>query len=134
MTDRKLNFLLIEDDSKTLERLKFDLNALELSDEVFTAENGNIGLDVYMRATEAGTKIDVIITDIVMPECNGIEFLQKFREKFDPEMKQAIIMLTSKSDKNLVLKSINFGVSQYLLKPWNHQGIMQKILAVLDEG
>jgi YesN/AraC family two-component response regulator len=133
MSDKKYNFLLVEDDVKTLDRLKFDLNALELSNEIFTAENGLKGLDVYKRTIESGLEIDIIISDIVMPECNGIEFLQKFREQFDPQMQQAIIMLTSKSDKSLVLKAINFGVSQYLLKPWNHQGLMQKVLAVIGD-
>jgi two-component system chemotaxis response regulator CheY len=129
----KMNILLIEDDQKTMEALKHDLVMLGIADEVFHAGNGEIALAQYNELVSAKKEVGLIICDIVMPVCNGIEFLEKFRDEFDPENKQPIVMLTSKSDKSLVLKAINFGVSQYLLKPWNQQGLMQKIMAALEE-
>jgi YesN/AraC family two-component response regulator len=130
----KLNLLLIDDDQKTLEMLKRDLNELNLANNILTASNGDEAMVEYTKAQKEGLKIDVIISDIVMPVCNGVEFLEKFREKFDPDHQVNIIMLTSKSDKSLVLKTISFGVNHYLLKPWSQQSLMQKIMLVLSNN
>lgn len=130
--DTKLNVLLIDDDAKTIELLKRDLNELGIADNIYTACNGQEALTEYLNATKNSDNIDVIFSDIVMPVCNGIEFLEQFREKFDPDQKKNIIMLTSKSDKSLVLKAISFGVHHYLLKPWSQQSLMQKIMIALS--
>lgn len=130
----KLNFLLIDDDQKTLEMLKRDLNELSLANNILTAQNGQLALAQYVKANQENINIDIILCDIVMPVCNGIEFLEKFREKYDPDNKVNIIMLTSKSDKSLVLKTISFGVNHYLLKPWSQQSIMQKVMLVLNKS
>jgi len=127
----KLNFLLIDDDNKTLELLKRDLNELGIAKNIYTASNGDEAIKEYSKTLKDGEEIDLIFSDIVMPVCNGIEFLEKFREKFDPDHKKNIIMLTSKSDKSLVLKTIGFGVNHYLLKPWNQQSLMQKIMLMI---
>lgn len=131
--ESKLNILLIDDDLKTLELLKRDLNELGLVKNIFTATNGDEAMAEYNRVSKSNENIDIILSDIVMPVCNGIEFLEKFRETFDPDNQKQIIMLTSKSDKSLVLKTISFGVSHYLLKPWSQQSLMQKIMLVLSD-
>ncbi len=130
--DMKFNLLLIDDDAKTLELLKRDLNELGIAENIYTASNGDEALKEYSKIQKENIEIDLIFSDIVMPICNGIEFLEKFRAKFDPDHKKNIIMLTSKSDKSLVLKTIGFGVNHYLLKPWNQQSLMQKIMLIQD--
>jgi YesN/AraC family two-component response regulator len=132
MIDKKLNFLLVEDDVKTLELLRRDLNELEIANNIFTAFNGNEAITLYREKSKEHT-IDIIFSDVVMPICNGIEFLEKFRKEIDPTNKKNIIMLTSKSDRSIVLKTINFGVTIYLLKPWNQQTLIQKIMTILEE-
>jgi YesN/AraC family two-component response regulator len=128
----KLKLLLIEDDASTLDQLKFDISELEISEVIHTATNGKEALDLYYELDQKGDDVDLIISDIVMPTCDGVDFVRQFRERHDPDKKKTIIMLTSKSDKNLVLKCLSFGVSQYLLKPWNKQELMQKIMLVLE--
>lgn len=129
--ESKLNILLIDDDIKTLELLKRDLNELGLVKNISTATNGDEAMIEYNRLNKENKKVNIIFSDIVMPVCNGIEFLERFREKFDQDNETPIIMLTSKSDKSLVLKTISFGVHHYLLKPWSQQSLMQKIMLVL---
>ena len=131
--ESKLNILLIDDDVKTLELLKRDLNELGLAKNIYTAINGDEANIEYNKILRSNEKVDIIFSDIVMPVCNGIEFLEKFRDKFDPDNLIPIIMLTSKSDKTLVLKTISFGVNHYLLKPWTQQSLMQKIMLVLAD-
>lgn len=130
--ESKLNILLIDDDLKTLELLKRDLNELGLTKNIYTSTNGDEAMAEYNRIIKTNEDVDIILSDIVMPVCNGIEFLEKFRSTFDPDNKKQIIMLTSKSDKSLVLKTISFGVHHYLLKPWSQQSLMQKIMLVLS--
>jgi len=56
----------------------------------------------------------ILVTDIVMPEMNGIELAEAAREK-DPDL--AIIMVTSYGDEDIADATIRLGLSQFLAKP-----------------
>ncbi|MFW6035733.1 MAG: HD domain-containing phosphohydrolase [Halothermotrichaceae bacterium] len=70
-------------------------------------------------------KIDLIITDFMMPEINGIEFLKKASIK-SPESVR--ILLTGYADKENAIKSINeVGLYYYLEKPWDNNNLIKVI-------
>ncbi len=76
------------------------------------------------------TNVDVVLCDIVMPQMDGIEVLDKLKTKH-PELK--IIMMTGKSTLDRVLSSHKTGADNYILKPFNSiSEIEQKILSVLQ--
>lgn len=66
--------------------------------------------------------VDVIITDIKMPEISGLELIDRIREK-DQETK--IIILSGYSDFSFAQKAIELGVMRYLTKPTNARELIR---------
>lgn len=65
--------------------------------------------------------IDLVISDYLMPEMDGITFLGKVKEKF-PQVPR--ILLTGYADKENAIKAINdVGLYQYIEKPWNNDDL-----------
>lgn len=72
---------------------------------------------------------DVILLDIMMPQMNGIEVLEKLREK---EHNVKVIMMTAYSTLDKVLNSHRIGADDYIMKPFESlQAVKQKIESVL---
>jgi DNA-binding NtrC family response regulator len=67
------------------------------------------------------TKIDLVISDYLMPEMDGITFLAKVKEKL-PLVPR--ILLTGYADKENAIKAINnVGLYQYVEKPWDNEDL-----------
>jgi DNA-binding NtrC family response regulator len=65
--------------------------------------------------------IDLVISDYLMPEMDGITFLSKVKEKY-PQAPR--ILLTGYADKENAIKAINdVGLYQYIEKPWNNDDL-----------
>ena len=69
----------------------------------------------------AENEVDLVISDNLMPEMDGISFLGKVRE-LKPDVPR--IILTGYADKENAIKAINeVGLYQYLEKPWNNEDL-----------
>jgi putative two-component system response regulator len=76
-------------------------------------------------------KVDVIVSDFIMPEMNGIEFLKEVKN-FSPETEA--ILLTGYADKENAIRSINeIGIYYYLEKPWNNEELLKTIKNALEK-
>ena len=65
--------------------------------------------------------IDLVISDYLMPEMDGITFLSKVKEKYPHAPR---ILLTGYADKENAIKAINdVGLYQYIEKPWNNDDL-----------
>lgn len=124
----KMSFLIVDDDAMTLNKLEQDLRSIGVKGTISKAVNGDEAFDVYSSIISKNGVVDFVICDMVMPVSSGLDFLIRFRGELDKERKIPFLMLTSKSDKMVVLKCIQAGVTQYLLKPWNEQLLMQKVV------
>lgn len=68
---------------------------------------------------------DLIISDFLMPEINGLEFLSKTKELY-PEVSR--ILLTGYADKENAIRAINeVGLYRYIEKPWNNDDLIINI-------
>lgn len=106
----KLNLLLADDDITTVNHLQ-EIIERELASQfsIFTASDGLMALK---RLKE--TKIHIVISDIRMPGCDGIQLLTTLREyAYGCE----IIMLSGYDDYNLIRNAMKSGAWDYLLKP-----------------
>lgn len=91
--------------------------ALETDYQVKTFTAANQALE-YIKDNE----IDLVISDYLMPEMDGISFLAKVR-KMRPEVPR--IILTGYADKENAIKAINeVGLCQYIEKPWDNEDIL----------
>ena len=93
----------------------------------FTANNGN---DLLSKL-EKNKNIDLILMDIEMPECNGIEATKLVKSKY-PQFK--IIMLTVFDNDENIFNAIKAGADGYLLKEVNPKELHQGIIETLNGG
>ncbi|MGV3488231.1 MAG: response regulator [Tuberibacillus sp.] len=102
--------LLVDDDVRNVYALS---NILELYEmEVTFAENGVEALELI----ESGANFDLVLMDIMMPEMDGYEAIQKIRE-LPPFKTLPIIALTAKAMKGDREKCLEVGASDYIGKP-----------------
>ena len=71
----------------------------------------------------------LIISDYNMPKLDGLNLLRAVRAH-EPLRKTAFIMLTGRADKELVQKAVQYGVNNYLVKPFSITTLKDKIEAV----
>lgn len=88
-----------------------------------TASNGHEALGLL----EAGTHADVVLMDIRMPECDGVEGTQLIKVRF-PEIQ--VLMLTTFDDDEYIIQALQNGASGYLLKNVPPERIIQGIKTV----
>ncbi len=117
MTKFNLSVLLVEDDRLSL--FVYSEFIKNVVSDVYTAGNGREGVKVFKRK-----KPDIIVTDIMMPEMDGLEMIRKIKE-IDPNVK--VIMISGHSEADYFIRSIDLGVDGYLLKPVDNNRLKNKI-------
>lgn len=90
-------------------------------DNVFEAKDGVAALEKYEECEP-----DIIITDIKMPNMNGLEMVEHIRKK---DKKTQIIIATAFLDTDYLLKAVELGLVKYLTKPITED----KLMPVLKE-
>ena len=103
--------VLITDDSKTTQML-VQTTLQRLRDVQFrTAENGREALTVLAREP-----IDLLVTDINMPEMDGIALVRAVRKDQPPE-RLPILIITAKGEEEARGEGMKLGANAYILKP-----------------
>ncbi|MBI2841412.1 MAG: response regulator [Acidobacteria bacterium] len=76
--------------------------------------------------------VDLVITDYLMPEMDGITFLSKLKE-IQPQAVR--VLLTGYADKENAIKAINtVGLYQYIEKPWDNDALLMIVKNGLEKG
>jgi PAS domain S-box-containing protein/diguanylate cyclase (GGDEF)-like protein len=117
--------LIVDDDNLVRKSLYFNLKEQLGFKEIYTARDGNEALELY-----CDFRPDVVITDITMPEMDGLELASKLREVNE---EVAIIILTAYDDSDLVIKAINKGVNNFLVKPLNIDMLKKSLTKILSD-
>ncbi|MCB2198130.1 response regulator [bacterium] len=108
--------VLVDDEAMVVDSLNSFLT-LETEYEVVSFTSAKEALD-YVRENE----VDIVVSDYLMPEMDGITFLAKVRD-LKPEVPR--IILTGYADKENAIKAINeVGLFQYVEKPWNNDDLL----------
>ncbi|MBC8170389.1 MAG: response regulator [Anaerolineae bacterium] len=123
---RKAKVLVVEDDIHLLEGIR---DILELDGySVLTAENGNHGLEVLHNQSSPP---DLIVSDIMMPKMDGIQFLKEVRKE-SRWLEIPFIFLTAKGEKSDYQKGMRLGVDDYVVKPYDPGDLLVKIESRLE--
>ncbi|MDD5348250.1 MAG: response regulator [Candidatus Omnitrophica bacterium] len=104
---KKLSILIIDDDKEIRESFQRILERQEY--KVSIAADGDEGLTLCKEID-----IDVALTDIAMPNMDGLEFLRLVHH-YSP--KTEVIMMTGQSTVERCVKAIEYGAAAYLIKP-----------------
>lgn len=111
-----MRILIIEDEYKLAEVIKARLEKEKYTIDI--SEDGEEGL--YKALSNI---YDLIILDIMLPNINGIEILEKINNKIDSK----IIMLTSKNEIEDKLTCFNKGANDYLTKPFHIDELIARV-------
>lgn len=132
MKKKEMTYVAIVDDKKTLRTALQDrLSAFDNYTVLFTAENGQDFLEKMMEARKS-IEPDVVLMDIDMPIMNGIEAVEKGKERY-PNSKY--LMLTIFDEDEKIFSAIKAGANGYLLKDEPVEKIKEAIINLLnDEG
>jgi signal transduction histidine kinase len=105
----KKTILLVDDEQDIRDVL--DLTLSDMGYEVFEAEDGDEALRVFRDV-----RPPIVLTDIKMPNMDGIELLQKIKRE-DPEAE--VVMITGHGDMDLAIKSLKYEATDFITKPIN---------------
>ncbi len=116
--------VLVVDDQQTIRSLvRIGLKEIGVT-QIEDAVDGEDGLRALLTH-----KSNLIISDYNMPKLDGLNFLRAVRSM--PALKNTgFIMLTGRADNELVQRAQQFGVNNYLVKPFTVTTLRQKIEAV----
>ena len=119
-----INVMIADDHSMIREGLK---QLLELEGNFKVIAEACDGVEC-LNKLETVTP-DVLLLDINMPNMNGLEVLQKMKEK---RMKIKVLVLTIHSEVEYLLKAVDIGVNGYLIKDSESAELKKAILAVVN--
>ncbi|WP_122863308.1 sigma-54-dependent transcriptional regulator [Campylobacter showae] len=112
-----MNIVIVEDDINMRKSL-----------EIALGEYDDLKIKSYKSAVEAlkkmGDDVDLIITDINMPQMDGLEFIKCLEGKFD------VIIMTGNATLNKAIESVRLGVKDFLTKPFDAQTLYEAIKRV----
>ena len=104
--------ILTVDDSKSIrEAVKYALEPLGY--DIVEAEDGVDGLDQLEKS-----KVDLVITDLNMPNLDGIEFIEEVRKQ-DRYAGLPLVMLTTEGQAEKMRRGKQAGASGWIVKPFN---------------
>lgn len=107
---RALKLLFVEDEEDLLSIISDALTKLQAN--FLTANNGLEALEILKDNPD----IDAIVTDINMPIMNGLDMIENI---LGQDINIPIIVMTAHTEKEYIVKAREFGVSEYLLKPFD---------------
>ena len=120
--------VLIADDSAVMR--KIILRALQQVDipveRIFEVGDGQEALSAV-----DSEKVDLILSDINMPNMDGLEFIKKMHEK-GLSTTIPIIMITTEGSEAKVMECIQHGAKGYIKKPFSAEQLQEKVKAVLS--
>jgi two-component system chemotaxis response regulator CheY len=112
-------FLVVDDSASMRQLVSFTIK--DAGFDVVAAENGKDAL-----AKIGGSKVDMVITDLNMPEMDGIELIKKLRAM--PDYKFApIVMLTTESQEAKKQEGKQAGASGWIVKPFQPEQLLDVV-------
>ena len=104
-----------------------DINALNSLKELLSMDGYSVfAFDNPLEAFQflKNNEIDIVISDIKMPEMSGIKLLEKIKDNFHDI---DVILMTAFGDVNNAVEAVKKGASDYILKPINYDELLQSI-------
>lgn len=116
-----IHILVIEDEKRVADLLKIGLE--ENGYQVMVAYDGEMGLRLFRTNT-----FELIISDIILPKCNGFELCQEIRKTNE---QIPILMLTALGTEDDKLEGFDVGADDYMVKPFDFRELLARVKALL---
>ncbi|MCH5720592.1 response regulator transcription factor [Niabella hibiscisoli] len=119
----KPSILIVDDNEDILDFLKDDLGELYT---IFTAPDGVKALSVLNEQV-----VQLVISDVMMPEMDGIELCEKIKSNFEFSH-IPVILLTAKNTLQAKIEGLNTGADAYIEKPFSPEHVAAQVLSLLN--
>jgi DNA-binding NarL/FixJ family response regulator len=120
----KIKVLVLDDHPIVLEGMQSVLSHID-----FVMITGLAGNSFQAMEMVKADRPHIVITDISMPEINGIQFTAKLKKEY-PEIK--VIAMSTFNERSYIMKMLQNGASGYILKSSSSENIAEAILAVCN--
>lgn len=114
--------ILVEDEINIASFIERGLR--EFGHEVSVVYDGNAGWELLQNES-----FDLLILDIIMPGMNGLELCHMYRQRFGYH--SPVVMLTALGTTDDIVKGLDAGADDYLVKPFSFQELEARIKALL---
>ena len=122
---RKESVLVVDDDPSIRQLMRWVLEDAGL--RVLEACNGK---EALRFAKSSGRPVDLLVTDIVMPHMDGFDL---YKRLLASHPKARVLFLTGYADSSLLVRGgLHESGHPFLLKPFTHESLLEKIEEVLD--
>ena len=122
----ELRFLVV-DDFSTMRRIVCNLLKESGFTEIEEAEDGTAAL-IKLR----GTKFDFVVSDINMPNVNGLQLLAEMKK--DDKLKHIpVLMVTAEARKEDIVLAAQLGAAGYVVKPFTKAVLEDKVVFILKK-
>ncbi|MBP2028978.1 two-component system chemotaxis response regulator CheY [Acetoanaerobium pronyense] len=123
-----MKILSIDDSAVVRKIIKGAVDVIEF--DLVEASDGYEGLEILKKYSD---EIKLVLLDWNMPGLSGIEVLKEIKE--DENLKSIpVMMVTTESEKENIVKAIKLGASHYVIKPFAMEELTRKILETLGMG
>jgi len=115
--------LYVDDEAINLELLQL---TFKNEFEILTALSAREGLDILVQHPD----IHVLISDLKMPEMNGLEFIREVKRR---DENKVCMLLTAYLESEVMLEGFNKElIFRYLMKPWNRETLYKTIVEAFN--
>ena len=113
--------LIIDDSDAVRERIIKTLESFNLFARYYEAEDGLEGFKKLLSSP-----VDIILCDLEMPRIDGFKFLSMMKSR--PDLQDTpVIMLTGMNDRDLKIKGLEQGASDYITKPFDPEELVARV-------
>lgn len=119
--DRK-SILVVDDDVRMLNVIKLYLQDFY---EVTVVPSGKLALKFLSKK-----HADLVLLDYLMPEMDGPQVLKEIRLN-SPNASVPVLFLTGVSDKDMVMKTLEYSPTGYLLKPVTREALLERVMEIM---
>ncbi|MEZ4673590.1 MAG: response regulator transcription factor [Caldilineaceae bacterium] len=118
--NQKINILIADDEAMMLQLLSMSLQRLGYN--VVTAQNGLEAVETFDRHT-----FDLVLLDVLMPGMDGFAACSEIRKRSDVP----VVMLTALSRPDDIVRGLETGADNYIVKPFTFKEVEAKLRAIL---
>jgi DNA-binding NtrC family response regulator len=123
ITDNKEKILVVDDAPQTLEVIRRNLTSKGY--QVYTASNVPAAIKII-----ESSPVDLVITDLKMPEVSGIDLVRHIRENYkDTE----VMMITGYPSIESAVEAVKIGAEEYLTKPFTDEELFAAVQRTFDK-
>ena len=113
--------LIIDDSDAVREKIIKTLESFQLFVRYYEAEDGLEGFKKLLSAP-----VDIVLCDLEMPRIDGFKFLSMMKSR--PDLQNTpVIMLTGMGDRELKIKGLEQGASDYITKPFDPEELVARV-------